>query len=96
MIFFYPDEMPWGNEWIIRISETPYANDPDFYFRSSYGVVCARLLGFTFPDFLRYCGAQGATLKCREGYSYAIWKNKEDCQRVCNLINNEVNRMGLE
>lgn len=53
----------------------------------SYNVVCARMLGFSYPDFLLYCKANGATLRGRDGYCHPVFKNINDCQKICQLVN---------
>jgi hypothetical protein len=54
---------------------------------SSYNVVAARLLGFTFPDYLRYCKSRGAELRGKQGYTYAIWKNKTMAESLVKELN---------
>lgn len=53
----------------------------------SYHVVCARMLGFSYPDYLKYCKANGATLRGRDGYCYPVFNNISDCQKICKLVN---------
>lgn len=66
-------------------------NTDEFAIRGgSYNVIQARLLGFTYPDYLRYCRAKHkGTLRGRTGYSYVVFKDKKDCLDVCKLLNNE-------
>lgn len=54
---------------------------------SSYNVVAARLLGFTFPDYLRYCKSRGAELRGKQGYTHAIWKNKAMAESLVKELN---------
>lgn len=56
-------------------------------FSSSYGVIEARVLNFTYPEYLCFCRQNGATLRGREGYSSAYFKNKLDAEKICNLLN---------
>lgn len=88
---FFPTETYDGRYMIGFYFEDFRLRDKDisFYFASSYNVVPARLLGFSYPDFLRYCEKNGATLKGKNGYTHAVWKEKNDCNRVCELINKE-------
>lgn len=54
---------------------------------SSYNIVASRLLGFTFPDYLRYCRSKGAELRGKQGYSHAIWKNKTAAENMVKELN---------
>lgn len=54
----------------------------------SFNIMAARILGFTYPDYLRYVRQNhNATLKGKEGYSYAIYKDRKDCVAVVTLLN---------
>lgn len=54
----------------------------------SFNIVTARILGFTYPDYLRYVRQNhNATLKGKQGYSYAIYKDRKDCVAVVTLLN---------
>lgn len=54
----------------------------------SFNIVAARILGFSYPDYLRYVRQNhNATLKGKEGYSYAIYKDRKDCVAVVTLLN---------
>lgn len=54
----------------------------------SFNIVAARILGFTYPDYLRYVRQNhNATLKGKQGYSYAIYKDRKDCVAVVTLLN---------
>ena len=60
----------------------------------SYGVIQARLLGFTYANFLRFCRANyNGVLRGREGYSYCVFKNKNDAVRLCGLLNQEFSKV---
>ena len=41
-------------------------------FKSSYHVIGARLLGFCYPDYLRYCRTLGAEIRGTQGYSFPV------------------------
>lgn len=59
-----------------------------FYASGSYNVFASRILGFTYPDYLRYVRDNyNAVLKGREGYSYAIYKNRNDCYDIVKVLN---------
>ena len=54
----------------------------------SFNVVAARILGFSYPDYLRYVrDNHNATLKGKQGYSYAVYKDRKDCVAVVTLLN---------
>ena len=54
----------------------------------SFNIVAARILGFSYPDYLRYVrDNHNATLKGKQGYSYAIYKDRKDCVAVVTLLN---------
>ena len=75
--------------WIIGLTETFFEKYPDFILNQSYGILAARLIGFSYPDYLRYCAVNGATLKGREGFPHPTFKDKKDAEKICNLINKE-------
>lgn len=62
---------------------------PEFEFRSSYHVLDARLLGLSYPDYLKFCSSKGAKLRGRKGYTYPIWEKEKDCKEICQLLNKE-------
>ena len=54
----------------------------------SFNIVAARVLDFTYPDYLRYVRQNyNATLKGKKGYSYAVYKDRKDCVAVVTLLN---------
>lgn len=54
----------------------------------SFNIVAARILGFSYPDYLRYVRDNyNAVLKGKQGYSYAIYKDRKDCVAVVTLLN---------
>lgn len=56
-------------------------------FNSSFHLINARTLGFTYPEYLLYCKSNGAVLRGREGYSYPIFENKENANKVLEVLN---------
>lgn len=78
----------------VSLREIPFADSPDFYCKGSYNVIEARLLGFTYPDYLRYCRANfNGVLRGREGYTYCVFKNKKDCLAICEMLNREFKKV---
>ena len=54
----------------------------------SFNIVAARILGFTYPDYLRYVRQNhNATLKSKQGYYNEIYKDRKDCVAVVTLLN---------
>lgn len=95
---FFPDET-YDGRWTIRFYFEDFTlrdADISLYFTSSYNVVPARLLGFTYPDYLRYCRAHGAILKGKDGYTHPVWTDKTDCKKICDLINKEWEKVAKE
>lgn len=58
----------------------------------SYQIIAARLLGFSYPDYLRYGRSKGATIRGRTGYSCLYFSSKENCQNFCDELNTEWNK----
>ena len=95
MKIFYPDET-YDNMWMISIDIDKIEFNGEgiaWYFTSSYNVIAARLTGFDYADWLRYCRGNGATIRGREGYSRAVWKDKKDCQKICDMLNREIEKV---
>ena len=88
---FMPRENPDGY-WQVAITEVPFKDKG--VAQGSYNVLQARLLGLSYPDYLQFCRANyNGILRGREGYSYCLYKEKSDCQKVCQLINKEWNKV---
>lgn len=86
---FQPRENPDGY-WQVVMSEIPQIDDKTIPCNGSYNVIQARILGFTYPDYLRYCRANhSGTIRGREGYSYCVYKEKSNCAAVCKILNDE-------
>ena len=60
---------------------------PNFHFHGSLITVAARTLGYSYVEYLKFCSVNGATLRGREGYTYPVYKNKEDATKVCKILN---------
>ena len=83
----------WDGVYQIVNDESLFATNDRTVF-GSYGVIQAKILGFTYPNFLRYCRANfNGLLRGREGYSYCVFKNKVDASRLCGLLNQEFNKV---
>ena len=56
----------------------------------SLNVLAARLLDLSYPDYLQYCRANfNGLLRGRTGYSYCVYKDKKDCEKLCEILNKE-------
>lgn len=54
----------------------------------TYNAVMARLMGLTYPNFLRYARDNfDAILVGNTGYSYLIFNNKANCDRLVKELN---------
>lgn len=82
MMLFYVDDNTEGKA-VCRCS-------PDLFLKGagSFNVIAARVLGMTFPDYLRFVREKySATLQGREGYTCYYFKNRQDCARLVNDLN---------
>lgn len=57
-----------------------------YEFSSSYHVLGARLLGLSYPDYLKYCQSKGAKLRGRKGYCYPVWDKAADKKGMQEII----------
>ena len=74
--------------WQVLMSEIPFLDEG--MTKGSYNVLGARLLGFTYAEYLKYCAARyNGTIRKATGYPYCVFKNKSDCANVCGLLNKE-------
>lgn len=86
---FIPRENPDGF-WQTVIENIPFVNSDKFSCNGSYNVIMARFIGLSYPDYLRYCRDKyNAILRGRAGYTYCVYKNKKDCQAVCDELNRQ-------
>lgn len=90
---FYANENCDGN-FIIAIDEVPFPESAAEHMSGSYNVLAARLLGFTYPDYLRYVRKNyNAELRGRTGYSYCVFKKKADAIKLVMKLNVEWNKV---
>lgn len=88
MNIFKVSEAMDSNTYMVGIEDTFYNIILPYRQKGSYNVIAARVLGFSYPDYLRYVRDNyNALLKGKEGYSYAYYKNKEDCHRIVVELN---------
>lgn len=76
--------------FLIGMDDVPFAEYAAQYMNGSYNVLAARILGFTYPDYLRYVRQNfNGELRGKEGYSYCIFKNKKDAMKLALKLNKE-------
>lgn len=85
MSAFRVDINPLSDKYMIFFGDEVYA-----YFQD--GIYCgyypARVLGISFPEYLRYCRDEcGGTIYGKTGYPYVQYDKKEDAQKICKLLN---------
>lgn len=93
-MFFEPVELCDGT-FTIGFKDISFAGEEGFSYKSSYHVLPSRLLGFSFPDYLKYCSTNGATIRGAGAgkYCYPVWKTQPKCKELCNRVNNEWNKI---
>lgn len=87
MYRFYVEETYEPNIYSIYFDTSSVEKLPNFCYHSSLHVVAARVLGYSYIEYLKFCSVNGATLRGREGYTYPVYKNKEDAIKVCQILN---------
>lgn len=84
---FYPLDFHNNNTYMIRYSDEVYA----FVGKtgSSFNVLPARVMGLSFPSFLRFARDKyNATLGGQsKKYVTMTFENKKDCQELCDVLN---------
>lgn len=83
---FVVRESPNG-KFIISLSEQFHQDFPKFVCHQSYDVLAARLIGMTYPTFLRYCAAHGGELVGKKGYPATYFKSENDAKVIAKEIN---------
>ena len=54
----------------------------------SYNVIAARLFGLSYPEYLRYVRENyNGVIMGKGGYSYIIFKNSSDCDKLVKELN---------
>lgn len=82
------------NTYMVGLEDNIYDLITPYYLNGSYNIVAARVLGFSYPDYLRFVRDNyNATLKGNAGYSYAIYKNRNDCYDIVKLLNEFWNKI---
>ena len=77
-----------NNTYMVGLEDWIYDLITPYHKGGSYNIVAARVLGFSYPDYLRYVKDNyNATLRGPVGYSYAIYKNRNDCYDIVKELN---------
>lgn len=63
--------------------------------RGSWNILQARVLGITYPQYLKYCMSYGGQLRGRTGYSYCVFKDKGICNMICKKLNEEWSKFNI-
>ena len=54
-------------------------------------ILAARILGLSYPNFLRYCRDNfNATLRGKKGYPTPYWKNRTDAINLIKVLNIDI------
>lgn len=83
---FVVRENPDG-KYIISLSEKFHEDFPQFVCHQSYGILAARLVGMTYPTFLRYCAAHGGELRGKQGYPATYFSKESNAKAIVKEIN---------
>ncbi len=89
---FLPVEGITEDIWKVGIDDLNWVNNANTC-GCSYVVLPARLLGMTYPDYLRWCRSKGGELRGKTGYTTVVFKDKNICKEICDMINKEWKRV---
>ena len=54
----------------------------------SFNIIASRILGLSYPNYLRYLrDTFSAELRGKKGYPYPIFKERQSCMKVINILN---------
>lgn len=93
---YIPMELADGGKWIAAFDDIDIIRDNEIIYHGSFQIPAARLLGLSYPDYLRFIQSRGAILKGKEGYCYGYFKNKAACQKMCVLLNGKFDQLKKE
>lgn len=84
---FYPCDFYNDGAYMIRYSDEVYASIG--WIESSYNVVPARIMGLSFPSFLRFARDRYNAVLGGQSQKYVTmtFKDKKDCQNLCDILN---------
>lgn len=78
------------SKWIISLADNFFEKCPMKLNGSAY-LLAARLLGFSYPDYLRYCATHGGVIV--GSFPHAVFKDASAAQVICKQINEQWNRV---
>jgi len=93
---FYPDDTPtMPDHYIIRVNHDKFHLGPTV---GSYNLIMARLMGVSYPDFLRLCRDEyGATIIGKNTYyPVAYFAKRGGVDRLCEELNARANMVLFE
>ena len=73
--------------YIIGLHEDFFELYPAVRVPRSYGILAAHVIGFSYPDYIRYCATHGGTIRKRGTFLYPVFKSKTDAEKICAIIN---------
>lgn len=90
-VFFKYEEVRPGH-WIIQPIHKEFSDEP---ITGSYALLACRVSGFTWPNWLRFCRQNGATLYGKNSlYVSAVWSTpNEEFLRQLNERANEISEI---
>lgn len=81
------------SKFIISLSDEFFDNFPQFSCKQSYHVFAAKLLNFSYKEYLLYCATKGGELKGLDTFPYVIFSERAAALNICNKINKEWDRV---
>lgn len=89
---FNAKEIAEKNKYMIGLSEEIYnkiKENNDFNKIGSYNIICARALGVTYAEFLRWArdNYNGTITGKGHKYPYITFSDKSDCNKCCMFLN---------
>ena len=82
-----------NKNYMINLTHDFHKENPKFVLNCSYGILAARLMGLSYPNYLLYCQSKGGTIKGRVGFPYVVFKEKVKAEEICSRINSEWNKV---
>lgn len=73
--------------YIIGLDEDFFAHYPKVIMPFSYSNLAARLLGFSYADYIRYCVVNGGVIRKVDNFIYVVFPSKAKAEKICTIIN---------
>lgn len=84
---YIPQELIEEGHWMVSLDCIDTFINHGVIFHGTFQGIGARLLGLSYPDYLRFLQSNGGILKGKVGTCYAYFKDKAAAQKICNLLN---------